>query len=514
MFKLHIFAIVFFCFGLSLASNDLSVQLIAAYFNQVLSSGSEVWLPNETNYTSSITQRWTVFPPAEPTYIIALKPALTSDIQKIIHFASYYNIPFMATGGGHGYSSTLHGCKNGIDIDLGFFHDIKIDNEASTITIGGSVKFGKIIKPLYDAGKEIQTGTGGCVGVVGATLGAGVGPYTGLHGLVIDALLEVKYVTGAGDFVTASKTINPELFWGARGAGHQFGVVYEATYMTHEATNNGNLILADLRFPASDNGSLWEILKDIGTNQPKEMSLALQANWDDRYGGLNILVTVEWIGPMQEALIKLAPFLSLQPIQQNITQIPWFELYDHPSAGDSNAICEAGTNTSIWAANLYTIDIPTFLQTFQNLANFYSEFPDSRSSIWDIEKFANSITLSTPDDETAYPHRNTTIYTLLDLQINDKSHTDQINAFGASFRSRLAASSGYDELRVYVNYGRDEGEAVWYSERKLARLKALKRRYDPQELFSHYNPVRISGEQHVTITEIDGWMSGIGGEYE
>ncbi|KAG4025711.1 hypothetical protein MFRU_052g00300 [Monilinia fructicola] len=511
MLKLYIFAIIYFLSNLSLALNELSAQLIAAYFNQILSSGSEVWLPNETNYTSSITQRWTVYPPAEPTYIVALKPALPSDIQKIIQFAAHHNIPFLATGGGHGYSSTLHSCKNGIDMDLGFFHDIKINNEASTITIGGSVKFGEIVKPLYDVGKEIQTGIGGCVGALGATLGAGVGPYTGLHGLVIDALLELKYVTGTGELVTASRTINPELFWGARGAGHQFGVVYEATYMTHDATNNGDLIYGELRYRASDNGSLWQIVKDIGINQPKEMSLALQANWDDNFGGLNIVVTVEWIGSMQEALNIFAPFISLQPIQQNITQIPWYDLYDNISAGDSKMICEGGTNTSIWAANLYSIDIPTFLQTFQDLAKFYSAYPDSRTSIWDIEKFANPITLSIPDDETAYPHRNTTIYTFLDLQINNKSQSDEINAFGASFQSAFAAASGYDGLRVYVNYGHAEGEEVWYTEQKLPRLKALKKRYDPEELFSHYNPVKISWGQETAAETTGGRTSGVEG---
>ncbi|RAL60849.1 hypothetical protein DID88_010174 [Monilinia fructigena] len=346
-----------------------------------LKQGMQEWKQGvEPGYDFLITQRWTIYPPAEPTYTIALKPALPSDIQSIIQFAAHHHIPFLATGGGHGYSSSLHSCENGIDIDLGFFNDIRINNEASTVTIGGSVKFGEIVKPLYDAGKEIQTGIGGCVGAVGATLGAGVGPYTGLHGLVIDALLELKYVTGTGELVTASKTINPELFWGARGAGHQFGVVYEATYMTHDSTNNGNLIFGELRYRASDNGSLWQIVKDIGINQPKEMSLALQANWDSNFGGLNILVTVEWIGSMQEALTKFAPFISLQPIQQNITQIPW----------------------------------------------------------------------------------------------------------------------------VYVNYGREEGEEIWYSERKLPRLKALKKRYDPGELFSHYNPVKISWGQGAVTTTAGG----------
>lgn len=106
---------------------------------------------------------------------------------------------------------------------------------------------------------------------------------------MIDSLLEVKYVTGTGELITASKIENPELFWGARGAGHQFGVVYEATYVAHDATNNGQLIVASMRFQSSENASLWEILKNIGNNQPREMSLALQVNWNDGFGGVSLL---------------------------------------------------------------------------------------------------------------------------------------------------------------------------------------------------------------------------------
>ncbi|KAF7935440.1 uncharacterized protein EAE97_008347 [Botrytis byssoidea] len=499
MFKMHILTFLFGLFHQTLAFNKSSVDELAAHFSEALSPGSQVWLPSSANYTSAITQRWTIYPPAEPTYILALKPALPSDIQIIIQFASNHNIPFMATGGGHGYSATLHSCKNGIDIDLGFFHDIEIDKEASTITIGGSIKFGELLKPLFDVGKEIQTGLAECVGVVGATLGAGLGPYTGIHGLVIDALLEVKYVTGNGELITASKTENLELFWGARGAGHQFGVVYEATYRIHDATNNGELIVATMRFHSSDSASLWEIMKDIGNDQPREMSLAVQVNWNDDFGGLNIVVNAKWVGPMEEALIAFAPFLSLDPIQRSISQVPWTSIYGSSVLGGGSSSCDRGAKSSNWAVNLYTISTPAFTHTLQKLAEFYFNFPSSRTSVWSIEKFANSVTLSTQDNETAYPWRNTTIYTFVALQVNGDSQDDAINAFGASFQAEMAKSSGYDDLRVYINYGRDEGEEVWYSEGKLPRLKALKRKYDPMELFSHYNPVKISEQPEKSV---------------
>lgn len=202
---------------------------------------------------------------------------------------------------------------------------------------------------------------------------------------------------------------------------------------------------------------------------------------------------------MEEALIAFSPFLSLDPIQKSITQIPWTSIYGSSVLGGGSPSCDRGAKSSNWAVNLYTISTPAFTHTLQQLADFYSNFPSSRASVWSIEKFANSVTLSTQDDETAYPWRNTTIYTFVALQINDDSQDDAINSFGASFQAEMAESSGYDDLRVYINYGRDEGEEVWYSEGKLPRLKALKRKYDPMELFSHYNPVKISEEHEKSV---------------
>lgn len=64
-----------------------------------------------------------------------------------------------------------------------------------------------------------------CVGIVGATLGAGLGTLQGLHGVLLDSLESVRLVTASGEIVTASQTHNSDLFWGIRGAGHNFGIV-------------------------------------------------------------------------------------------------------------------------------------------------------------------------------------------------------------------------------------------------------------------------------------------------
>jgi len=72
----------------------------------------------------------------------------------------------------------------------------------------------------------------------------------------------------------------------------------------------------------------------------------------------------------------------------------------------------------------------------------------------------------------------------------DSSYDDDVNKFTKSARDQFAKSSGYDQLATYVNYAHgDEGPEAWYSTRKLARLSALKRQWDPKGLFSFSNPV-------------------------
>lgn len=123
--------------------------------------------------------------------------------------------------------------------------------------------------------------------MVGATLGAGIGPLTGLHGLVIDALLSVRMVTGTGEVIDVSATENSDLFWGMRGAGSNFGIVTSATYRIYDQTNGGQVMNADLLFPASANGTFWEIIKSFQEDHPDPLSLMVSVQHLDAFGGVS-----------------------------------------------------------------------------------------------------------------------------------------------------------------------------------------------------------------------------------
>ena len=209
----------------------------------------------------------------------------------------------MATGGGHGVSVTLATLRNGIEIDMSLFKNVTVDADADTLTIGGGNLFGEVIDPLDAVGKEMRgssrlsnecsllslsaaTGSCYCVGFAGGSIGGGVGRLQGLHGLVIDNLLSAQVVTAAGDLVTISETENSDLFWGTRGAGVDFSIVLWATYRIYDQTNGGQLLNADMIFPASANREHLEILKSFEANMPAELSFLTDVNWSEEYNGV------------------------------------------------------------------------------------------------------------------------------------------------------------------------------------------------------------------------------------
>ncbi len=126
--------------------------------------------------------------------------------------------------------------------------------------------------------KSLASGGSSTPSIIGVTLGGGIGPLTGEHGLLIDSLLSVEMVTGSGNILTASATENPDLFWGMRGAGVNFGVVTSATYRIYDTINNGMVYNADMSFNAEKNATIFKILQTYQGNQDDKLALSISAS--------------------------------------------------------------------------------------------------------------------------------------------------------------------------------------------------------------------------------------------
>lgn len=141
--------------GLRLAAAQPSGPTnLTALYGHGLSSEAEIFYPSDADYNKSVTQRWNLYD--APTYFGAIKPATEADIQHIVKVSARHNISFLATGRGHGSSSTLKAI-NGIEIDLSNFRTVDLDIDNNAVTVGGSTNFSQLFDPLYNAGKMLRT---------------------------------------------------------------------------------------------------------------------------------------------------------------------------------------------------------------------------------------------------------------------------------------------------------------------------------------------------------------------
>lgn len=129
---------------------------------------------------------------------------------------------------------------------------------------------------------NILAASGSCsyVGFVGATLGAGIGFFSGRFGLMIDSLMSVKMITASGDHIEVSEDSNSDLFWGLRGAGANFGIVTSATYKLHQQANAGQVFYADLIYPTDVKEDYFNALQALGDNWPPELGACHAIFWD------------------------------------------------------------------------------------------------------------------------------------------------------------------------------------------------------------------------------------------
>lgn len=127
---------------------------------------------------------------------------------------------------------------------------------------------------------ETESGSGSCPGFVGLTVGSGVGRYTGLFGLVSDALLSARVVTADGRLLTVSEKENSDLFWGLRGAGANLGVVTSATYKAHKLVNQGQVMNVDFIFPANMTKQYFDVLASFGGKMPANLAVVTVIYYD------------------------------------------------------------------------------------------------------------------------------------------------------------------------------------------------------------------------------------------
>lgn len=448
------------------------------------------------------TARWSAY--EAPTFSAVFKPETEGELSQGIEYLAKHNIPYLATKpGGHGNVPTLGNYQNVVQINLDNFRHAAVNSDHS-ITIGGGAKMVDLIPTLHKAGREMTVGSFPCVGVHGVMLGGGMGRLMGRYGLISDALLQAKVALWNGTIVEASETVNSDLFWGLRGAGHNFGVVIESTYKTWP-DEGGLHYNADMVFTDDSlEGVVGTYRRIVEDGLDPSLFLILGYMYDAEAKKPLLVMNVVY-AHNEEKGRRIAEKFASSPegTTEPITRISFRESnMNFSELGSGKAVpgvCDVNLKNT-----LYTASTPTLFETgsmkavYESFASFVHAHPGANRSILLFEAADGKAIEALPHDYSAYAHRgmmttNVIIQATWDEDVDGKV-AEAANAWGKGARDLLAKAeiSGYDKLYAYVNYAnRDEPLAALYGydEKRQRRLTGLKQKYDPHGFFNAYRPV-------------------------
>src|SRR5690349_14418185 len=189
----------------------------------------EIVLPEDSGYDQA-RRVWNGMVDRRPALVV--RPSSVEDVAAAIRFGREEDILVAVRCGGHSIPG-LSTCDDGIVIDLSRMGGAGVDPEARTARVGGGALLSELDQAAQEHGLVCPVGVVSHTGVAGLTLGGGMGRLMRRFGLTIDNVLSVELVTADGRLVRASEDEHPELFWGLRGAGANFGIVTSFEFRLH-----------------------------------------------------------------------------------------------------------------------------------------------------------------------------------------------------------------------------------------------------------------------------------------
>jgi FAD/FMN-containing dehydrogenase len=399
------------------------------------------------------------------------------DIIAALAFARRAGLVVAVRSGGHSFPG-LSVCDGGVVIDLGLMKQIRVDPDRGTVHTQAGVTLGELDRATQAFGLAVPTGSVTHTGLAGLTLGGGFGWLMRKHGLTIDQLLSVEIVTADGSVLHASEAANPDLFWGVRGGGGNFGIASEFEYRLHMV---GPTVLSGLvLWPLDDGPQVARFYRDWASSAPDDLTTALLLRrapavdlvpeW--LHGQPVVGVVCCWAGPLDRGKKILEPMRRFGSSAVDLTAPRAFV--------DHQALLDPSFPPGIWVHSKAT-DVRALSDDVLNiLLKHAAHVTSPRSAIiaWQLGGAVGRVgQLDTPFGGRSSGY-------LVDIVgVTDSAKGfEQERDWARDCWSALAPH----HAGVYVNWLMEEGERrvrEAYGEPRYKRLQVVKRRYDPENVF-------------------------------
>lgn len=454
-----------------MATGDLEQLTVDSFADQLRGS---LLQPGDAEYEESRTV-WNAMIAERPRLIARCQSA--ADVIAAVNFARDLDLRLAVKGGGHNVAGDAV-CDDGLMIDLSPMNSVRVDPAARTAHVGGGATWGDFDHEAQAFGLATTGGIVSSTGVAGLTLGGGLGHLSRKFGLAHDNLRSIDIITADGELVHASEDEEPELFWGIRGGGGNFGVVTSFEFELHPL--GPEVLTGPIIYRYEDAAEAFQFSRDFMADAPDEIQCyaafskgSPELGLPESLHGESIFVLIPtYAGAIEAGRRALQPLREFgDPIADAVQPMPYLELqqmFDERWAEGFRYY---------WKSHLFDEltdeAIETIVDHCDSSAPFMSVFTDG---------WLSGAIRRAGDDATAFPHRDKAVSLTIGMQWEDPDRDEELISWAREFHQSLepyASEGAYvnfldrdDEGRVPAAYGE------WYD-----RLRRIKGDWDPDNLF-------------------------------
>ena len=460
-----------------------SAAPLAADIQAVTGGGAKVTLERAALEELRTSLRGALLLPGQPGYdqarrvlnasidkhpALVVQPSGTADVRTAVAFARQYGLLLAVKCGGHSYAGKST-CDGGLQIDLSRFRAVRVDPEARVAYVAGGSLLGELDHEAMALGLVTTAGTVSHTGVGGLTLGAGFGRLARRFGLALDNVRGVDIVTADGRLLHASERENPDLFWGVRGGGGNFGVVTSFEFGLHPMQRQ--VIGGDVVFPIARARELLDFYADFSLSAPDELycDAVMEAPAAGKDGAF--VIHVCYSGPAGDAERLLEPLRKLgKPVADTVRAVDYVALqrsWDQTDPRNEGEYLKSG----------FINDFPPAL--VDALIGGFQPDPGRGTTVF-FQHSGGAIGRTAPD-ATAFPHRRSRLnmFSVVNwsLERDGRPHVAYIKDYWAKLQP---FTDGYYTNEVANEPQRQVDENY---QSNIGRLTQLKNKYDPTNLF-------------------------------
>ena len=425
----------------------------------------EVVRPGDPGYDAARVV-WNGMIDRRPALIV--RPTSTDDVAAALRFAREQDLVVAVRGGGHSIPG-LSTCDDGVVIDLSRMRGAHVEPRARVARVGGGALLGELDDAAQQHGLVCPVGVVSHTGVGGLTLGGGMGRLQRSFGLTVDNLIAVDLVTADGRVVRASDDEHPELFWGMRGAGPNFGIVTAFEFRLHpfEGTVTHGLV----EHPAEHAEALAERYREL-----------VEAGSDSVWASFGVEVAGDPI-----AYVAVLHSGTPADAERDLAAL----------RGLDGALADSIETKSYLATQHMHDETSAWGKRFSMRSDFLHSLPDALVSAWveRVHRVPSGATggysvwscggamSAVPNGDTAFTGRDAMYWASAEANWDDPELDEACRAWG---RAALTEAQPYEAAGRYVNDVAEVEDGLArsiYGEEKYERLVALKREWDPDNVF-------------------------------